>query len=74
MCDIEGMFHQFHVNIEDRNYLRFWWWTDADITKEPSVYRMKVHLFGAGSSPGCSNFGLKFVADNYSTLDTKEAA
>lgn len=28
----------------------------------PSVYRMKVHLFGAASSPGCANFGLKHLA------------
>ncbi len=24
---------------------------------------MKVHLFGAASSPGCANFGLKRAAD-----------
>ncbi len=29
---------------------------------KPSVYWMKVHLFGAASSPGCSNFGLKYLA------------
>ncbi|KAG1929293.1 hypothetical protein F2P79_023066 [Pimephales promelas] len=28
----------------------------------PSVFRMKVHLFGAASSPGCANFGLKHLA------------
>lgn len=28
----------------------------------PSVFRMKVHLFGAASSPGCLNFGLKHLA------------
>ncbi|KAG1940147.1 hypothetical protein F2P79_016875 [Pimephales promelas] len=33
MCDVEKMFHQFHV-----------------------------HLFGAASSPGCANFGLKHLA------------
>lgn len=26
--------------------------------------RMCVHLFGAASSPGCANFGLKQVADD----------
>lgn len=29
---------------------------------EPSVYRMRVHLFGAASSPGCANFGLRHIA------------
>lgn len=28
----------------------------------PSVFRMKVHLFGAASSPGCANFELKHLA------------
>ncbi len=31
MCDIEGMFHQVHVNVEHRNLLRFLWWADGDI-------------------------------------------
>lgn len=62
MCDIERMFHQFRVRAEDQDYLRFLWWDDGDIKSEPSVYRMKVHLFGAASSPGCANYGLKHVA------------
>ena len=60
VCDIERMFHQFIVRPEDRDYLRFLWWKDGDLTQEPTEYRMKVHLFGAASSPGCANYGLKF--------------
>ena len=26
---------------------------------------MTVHLFGAGSSPGCANYGLKQIADDH---------
>ena len=26
---------------------------------------MTVHLFGAASSPGCANYGLKYLADKY---------
>lgn len=59
LCDIEKRFHQFHVKEEDRNYFRFLWWKDGDTTLQPQEYRMKVHLFGAVSSPGCSNYGLK---------------
>jgi hypothetical protein len=55
MCDIEKMFHQFRVHVEDRNFLRFIW-NDAD-------YRMKVHLFGATSSPACANYALKYIAN-----------
>ena len=65
MCDIEGMFHQVHVNVEHRNLLRFLWWADGDINREPVECRMTVHLFGATSSPGCANIGLKTAADVY---------
>ncbi|KAL5011234.1 hypothetical protein ScPMuIL_011683 [Solemya velum] len=64
MGDIERMFHQFKVNREDRNYLRFLWWKDGNLENDPTVYRMNVHLFGATSSPGCANFGLKKIASD----------
>ena len=67
MCDIEKMFHQFLVNEEDRDYLRFLWWEHGNITEEPQEYRMKVHLFGAASSPGCANYGLKALAQQNQT-------
>jgi len=64
MTDVQSMFHQFYVSEEDRNYLRFLWWEDGDTSKQLKEYRMKVHLFGAASSPGCANFGLKRTADD----------
>ena len=63
-CDIEGMFHQVHVNEEHRDLLRFLWWDQGDTTKEPTKYRMTVHLFGATSSPGCANLALRTAADD----------
>lgn len=72
-CDIEQMFHQFFVHREHRNYLRFLWWTDEEMT-EPAVYRMCVHLFGATSSPGCANFGLKQIATDNEAALGKDAA
>ncbi|XP_026101642.1 uncharacterized protein LOC113072978 [Carassius auratus] len=62
ICDIERMFYQFSVTPESRNYLKFLWWGGGDLEKEPQEYRMAVHLFGAASSPGCANFGLKHLA------------
>ncbi|KAI4884818.1 hypothetical protein NFI96_007752, partial [Prochilodus magdalenae] len=62
MCDVERMFHQFHVASKDQDYLRFLWWEDDNMETLPSVFRMRVHLFGAASSPGCANFGLKHLA------------
>ena len=58
ICDVEKMFHQFIVR-EDRDYLRFLWWPNGDVTKEPKEYRMKVQLFGATLSPGCASYDLK---------------
>ena len=63
-CDVQSMFHQFFVNEEDRDLFRFLWWENGDLETRPVEYRMKVHVFGAGSSPGCANFGLKQCADD----------
>ena len=65
ICDIEAMFHQVKVNEEYRDLLRFLWWENGDLTKQPKEYRMTVHLFGATSSPGCANFALKSTANDY---------
>lgn len=54
MCDVEHMFHQFHVAPRDQDYLRFLWCEGGNLKAPPSVYRMKIHLFGAASSPGCA--------------------
>lgn len=62
MCDIERMFHQFRVSIEDQDYFRFLWWDNGDFHSITSVNHMRVHLFGAASSPACANFGLKYIA------------
>ena len=63
-CDIREMFYQFKVKEDHRNFLRYLWWKDGDIQQPPDELRMKVHLFGATSSPGCSNFCLKQIASD----------
>ena len=68
MCDIEQMFHQFHVAVADRDYLRFLWWENGDTSREIREYRMNVHLFGASSSPGCANFALKHLSKMYNDV------
>ncbi|XP_015748758.1 PREDICTED: uncharacterized protein LOC107328549 [Acropora digitifera] len=65
MCDVEGMFHQVYVTPEYRNFLRFLWWENGDMEKEPMEFKMKVHLFGAVLSPGCANFALKRTANDF---------
>lgn len=74
MCDIEGMFHQVHVNPEQCNFLRFLWWENGNIDSKPKEYRTTVHLFGATSSPGCANFALKKVVSDYEDQCGTEAA
>ncbi|XP_070407941.1 uncharacterized protein [Nothobranchius furzeri] len=68
MCDIEKMFHQFHVRNSDQDYLRFLWWKKGDLSAQPQEYRMRVHIFGAASSPGCANYGLKHLATEHKDL------
>ncbi|XP_077870180.1 uncharacterized protein LOC144363126, partial [Saccoglossus kowalevskii] len=67
-CNVEKMFHQFRVKPEHQDFLRFLWWEDEDFRQPPVDFRMKVHLFGAVSSPACENFGLKQLAKDYKHL------
>ncbi len=68
MADIECMFYQVCVPVHQRNYLRFLWWPDGDLSKELKEYRMKVHLFGATSSPSVANYALKATATSDDAL------
>ncbi|XP_041472758.1 uncharacterized protein LOC121422022 [Lytechinus variegatus] len=72
MADIKSMFHQFYVT--EKHLLRFLWWEDGNPNSNVIEYRMKVHLFGATSSPGCANFGLKRAADDGEEEFGSEAA
>ena len=63
MCNVEQMFHYFHINPEHRDFLRFLWFKDNDPLKEVIEYRMIVHLFGNGPSPAVATFGLRKTAD-----------
>ena len=65
------MFYQVRVSPSDCDYLRFLWWPDGDLNKDPEEYQMLVHLFGGASSPSCANFALKKTAeDNKAAFDT----
>jgi hypothetical protein len=59
MGDIEKMFHLFRVTPCDCDNLHFQWFKNGDLKSETAMLKMKVHLFGAKSSPGYANFGLK---------------
>lgn len=61
---MECMFHQFHVDERHQDYFRFLWWEHGDCSTTPTEFRMTVHLFGATSSPGCADYGLRKLADD----------
>ena len=58
MSDVESMFHQVQVSPDLCDSLRFLWWPENNMNKEPQDFRMKVHLFGAVSSTNCAGFAL----------------
>ncbi|XP_059092249.1 uncharacterized protein LOC131887635 [Tigriopus californicus] len=72
MGDIEKMFYQVRVPIEDKDLLRYFWYPDGDFDQEPIEFRLKVHVFGAISSPSCANYALRRAAcDSERSVDSK---
>ena len=62
MCNVEQMFHSFHVNPAHRDFLHFLWLEGNDPSKPITEYRMNVHLFGNGPSPAVATYGLRRTA------------
>lgn len=75
VADIKRMFHQVYVPEEERSVLRYLWWTDLNFDREPSIFEMMVHLFGATSSPSVCCYALRRTAEDnkekYSTTAQK---
>ena len=64
MADIEKMFYQVKVPENQQRYLKFLWWRDGNLDRQPDTYQMTVHLFGGVSSPSCANFALRKTAED----------
>lgn len=58
--DIRSMFYRVKVPKRHRDFLRFFWF-DSE-RRSIVAYRLKVHVFGATSSPSVANFALKQTA------------
>ena len=63
MANIEAMFYQVLVPADQRDFLRFLWWPDGDLSAELEEYRLRVPPLGAVSSPSCSNYALHTTAN-----------
>ncbi len=63
-ADIEAMYHQVRLDPLDANALKFLWYPDGDLFKEPQEYQMLVHQFGGVWSPSCAIFALRRTALN----------
>ena len=59
------MYYQVQVSPRDRDSLRFLWCPDGNLESQQVVHRMKVHLFGATSSPCCASFALRQAAIDF---------
>lgn len=55
-ADIQQMFSGH------RNYLRFLWHKDNELTKEVAEYRMRVHVFGNSPLPAMAIYSLRRAA------------
>ena len=60
-ADIKGFFHQVYVYEKDKYLFQFYWYVDADL-REPKLCYIKVHTFGAKSSPTVSTYVLRHHA------------
>ncbi|XP_059086776.1 uncharacterized protein LOC131883340 [Tigriopus californicus] len=72
MADIEKMFYQVRIPKAQSNFLRFFWFKDGDLNGDPVECRLRVHVFGAVSSPSCANYALRQSAlDNQHQASSK---
>nr|XP_034339443.1 uncharacterized protein LOC105341007 [Crassostrea gigas] len=72
MGDVDSMFYQVRVPLQDASFLRFLWWKDGDPSKSVTEYQMVVHLFGATSSPSCANFCLRKTTQDWKGYFSEE--
>lgn len=73
IADVQAMFHQVRVTPDDCDALRFLWWS-GDMERPPEDHQMLVHIFGAASSPCCSNKALRQTAEHNQEKYGEEAA
>ena len=73
MADVEGMFHQVRVEVNDQDALRFLWWLRGNTDEAPRTYRITVHLFGGTWSPSYCTYAVHRTVQ-YNVHQFSEAA
>ena len=68
------MFYQVRVSEEHRRFLKFLWWKDGKYENPVIDCEMNVHVVGATSSPGCSNYALKKLSLDYKEVCGSKAS
>ena len=72
MADLECMFYQVKVPVEQRDLIRFLWWPGGDVRNQVVECRMHTHIFGATSSPAVATYALQKTArDNASDFSAQ---
>ncbi|XP_061698520.1 uncharacterized protein LOC133512687 [Syngnathoides biaculeatus] len=60
--DIQQMFYGFLVREDHKNFLRFLWRENNDLTKEITEYQIRVHVFCNSPSPAVAIYVLRRAA------------
>ncbi|KAK3890966.1 hypothetical protein Pcinc_005133 [Petrolisthes cinctipes] len=68
------MYYQFMVPPGDKDLLRYLWWKEGYFNSDPIDCRMRVHLFGAASSPGVATYALRKIANDHGSKYANEAS
>ena len=74
MADVEAMYYQVQVPEYQQSFLKFLWWENHDIEKEPQDSVMCVHVFGGTSSASCLNYALCRTAVESESIYGRAAA
>ena len=70
-ADIESMYNNFKVPIEQKDLLRFFWYKDNNPENPIIQYRSTSHIFGCTSSPAVATYGLKYCASKVPDKDSE---
>ena len=72
--DIEAMYHQCIIPLQERDMLQFLWTDRNESNPQLVEYRMRVHVFGGIWSGSAANYCLKKAAADHETELNTEAA